>query len=63
MAEKVNKKRENPSYENKAETLSPISSNRAVVIKAHDGFDVGLQVIATQGQIDEMVKLGFWKRV
>lgn len=63
MSVKNNIKKETPLYENKADTFTPLLSNRAEVIISHDGFDVGLQVISTQGKIDEMVKLGYWKRL
>lgn len=54
-------KKENPSYENKAD--KPFAPNRARVIKAHDGLEVGQVVIGTEENIRKMIELGFWERV
>lgn len=65
MKKLVNKKAETPLYENKAE-LAPLpnkSTTRARVIKAHDGLEVGREVITSPSVIEKMVNLGYWERI
>ena len=64
---KKGKKMEQSHYENKKEVAPLLPkvevTNKAIVIKAHDGLEEGRIVFRTSDMIDKMVKLGYWKRL
>jgi hypothetical protein len=61
---KLDKKMENPSYENKGEfPIYETKSNLVEVVIAHDGLVVGQRFESNEGTIQKMEHLGYWKRV
>ena len=58
----ISSKREAPPYENKAVAPLVVDGNiRIVVVKEHDGLNVGEKYVKDVNTAAQMVKLGFWK--
>ena len=65
MKKQVNRKMDNSPLENKGEFIpkkTVIISNKAIVIKAHDGLEIGHVVTGSTPEIIfMMVERGFWR--
>jgi len=66
MKKQVNRKMDNSPLENKGEFIpkKPVTiyTNKAVVIKAHDGLEIGHVVTGSTPEIIlMMVERGFWR--
>ena len=58
----ISSKREVPPYENKAVAPLVVDGNvLIIVVKAHDGLNVGEEYIKDVNTAAKMVKLGFWE--
>ena len=58
----INSKGEKPLYENKAAMPRVVDGNvLIIVVKAHDGLNVGEEYIKDVNTAAKMVKLGFWE--
>ena len=58
----ISSKKVKPSYENKAAVPLVYDRNvRIVVVKAHDGLQVGESYVKDVNTAAMMVKLGYWK--
>ena len=58
----ISKKREKPLYENKAVAPLVVKGNiRIVVIKAHDGLQVGESYVKDVNTAAMMVEKGYWR--
>jgi hypothetical protein len=58
----INSKGERPLYENKAVAPLVVKGNiRIVVVKAHDGLQVGESYVKDVNTAAKMVQLGYWR--
>ena len=58
----ISSKRVKPLYENKAVAPLVVKGNiRIVVVRAHDGLEVGESYMKDINTAAQMVKLGYWR--